>query len=239
MRAPAAARNFEPGQFYPPPELRGAGARASTASPLLIEPLRADGRLGRPGQGPPVDDRPRDRRLVAPLRDPEARRARRSSMGPTGTPTEIPANSTVHARRRRPRKRRPLLHRPEGLRDRGNRVIYFAGYKKAEDFYKRDEHRGGRRRASICSVDRGEAIPARRAPRTAASSATSSRRWSPTRRASSGERTIPLSRDRAPHRHRLGPDDGGRRARPARTCSRRTCLPGTSASRRSTRRCSA
>ena len=50
---------------------------------------------------------------------------------------------------------------------------------------------------------------------------------------------IRLSRRRAAHRDRLGPHDGGRRARPPRTSSRRTSRPATSASARSTRRCSA
>jgi NAD(P)H-flavin reductase len=43
----------------------------------------------------------------------------------------------------------------------GNRVIYFAGYKKAEDFYKRDELEAASD-VLVLSVDRGEPIPARR-----------------------------------------------------------------------------
>jgi hypothetical protein len=41
----------------------------------------------------------------------------------------------------------------------GNRVIYFAGYKKGEDFYKRDEIEAAAD-IVVFSVDRGEAIPA-------------------------------------------------------------------------------
>jgi NAD(P)H-flavin reductase len=46
-------------------------------------------------------------------------------------------------------------------RRRGNRVVYFAGYKKAEDFYKREELEAASD-VLVLSVDRGERIPARR-----------------------------------------------------------------------------
>ncbi|HTQ11850.1 MAG TPA: hypothetical protein VMI31_17440, partial [Fimbriimonadaceae bacterium] len=46
-------------------------------------------------------------------------------------------------------------------RDLGNRVVYFAGYKKAEDFYKREELEAASD-VLILSVDRGEPIPVRR-----------------------------------------------------------------------------
>ena len=60
-------------------------------------------------------------------------------MGPTGTPTEIPARRERAARRRRPRQRRAVLDRQGAASDSGNRVIYFAGYKKGEDLFKREE----------------------------------------------------------------------------------------------------
>jgi len=44
----------------------------------------------------------------------------------------------------------------KAMRDNGNRVIYFAGYKKAEDFYKRDELEAAAD-VLVLSVDRGEA----------------------------------------------------------------------------------
>jgi hypothetical protein len=83
------------------------------------------------------------------------------AMGPTGTATELPERSTVmlcggglgNA---------VLFSIGRKARELGNRVVYFAGYKKAEDFYKRAELEAAAD-ALILSVDRGEAIPARRA----------------------------------------------------------------------------
>jgi len=59
-------------------------------------------------------------------------------MGPTGTPTEIPHGEAVllaggglgNA---------VLFSIAKALKDQGNKVIYFAGYKKGEDLYKREE----------------------------------------------------------------------------------------------------
>jgi NAD(P)H-flavin reductase len=60
------------------------------------------------------------------------------AMGPTGTPTEIPKGETVllaggglgNA---------VLFSIAKALREAGNRVIYFAGYKRGEDLFKREE----------------------------------------------------------------------------------------------------
>src|SRR4029453_2704946 len=81
-------------------------------------------------------------------------------MGPTGSPTELPENSTV------------MLcgggvcdgvffSIGKKARARGNQVIYFAGYKKVEDFYKREELEAASD-VLVLSVDRGEPIRARR-----------------------------------------------------------------------------
>ena len=59
-------------------------------------------------------------------------------MGPTGTPTEIPHGEDVllaggglgNA---------VLFSIAKALRENGNRVVYFAGYKKGEDLFKREE----------------------------------------------------------------------------------------------------
>jgi hypothetical protein len=59
-------------------------------------------------------------------------------MGPTGTPTEIPSNETVllaggglgNA---------VLFSIARALKDNNCRVVYFAGYKKGEDLFKREE----------------------------------------------------------------------------------------------------
>ena len=89
-------------------------------------------------QGPAVADRARDGR-VEPAR---ARTCKTGEpvvvMGPTGTPTEIPQGENVllaggglgNA---------VLFSIAKALRDSGNRVIYFAGYKKGEDLFKRED----------------------------------------------------------------------------------------------------
>src|SRR5205814_7923797 len=59
-------------------------------------------------------------------------------MGPTGTPTEIPHGEDVllaggglgNA---------VLFSIAKALKANGNRVVYFAGYRKGEDLYKREE----------------------------------------------------------------------------------------------------
>jgi NAD(P)H-flavin reductase len=81
-------------------------------------------------------------------------------MGPTGSATELPERGTVllcggglgNA---------VLFSIGKKARERGNRVIYFAGYKKAEDFYRREEIEAAAD-VLVLSVDRGETIPARR-----------------------------------------------------------------------------
>jgi NAD(P)H-flavin reductase len=153
-------------------------------------------------------------------------------MGPTGAPTEIPKNETVllaggglgNA---------VLFSIAKALKDNGNRVVYFAGYKKGADVFKRDEIEAGTDQViwstSTPGADRA-AAPA--GPRT--SSATSCSRCSPTRTASSrpegGHRIIAIGSDGM-----MARGEGAR----ATACSRRTSSPSTSASARSTRRCSA
>jgi NADPH-dependent glutamate synthase beta subunit-like oxidoreductase/NAD(P)H-flavin reductase len=158
VRAPAAARNFQPGQFFRLQNLEGSAPRIG-GTPLLIEPCALTGAW--------VDAREGllsmialeiggSSRLCSVLKPGEPVVA----MGPTGTATELPENSTVmlcggglgNA---------VLFSIGKKARSLGNRVIYFAGYKKAEDFYKRDELEAAAD-ALILSVDRGEAIPAQR-----------------------------------------------------------------------------
>src|SRR5207248_1029783 len=81
-------------------------------------------------------------------------------MGPTGTPTEIPRDETVllaggglgNA---------VLFSIAKALKDNGCRVLYFAGYKKKADVFKRDEIEAGTDEV-IWSVDAGDAIEPRR-----------------------------------------------------------------------------
>jgi NAD(P)H-flavin reductase len=80
-------------------------------------------------------------------------------MGPTGTPTEIPSGKNVvlvggglgNA---------VLLSVAKALKERGSKVIYFAGYKKTEDLFKQSEIEAVTDQV-IWAVDSGK-IPARR-----------------------------------------------------------------------------
>ena len=82
------------------------------------------------------------------------------AMGPTGAPTEIPENETVlllggglgNA---------VLFSIAKAMRERKNRVVYFAGYKKASDVFKMDEVEASTDLV-VWSVDQGEPLKARR-----------------------------------------------------------------------------
>jgi hypothetical protein len=77
-------------------------------------------------------------------------------MGPTGTPTEIEKSENVmlaggglgNA---------VLFSIAKEMREKGNRVIYFAGYKKGEDLFKREEIEAATDQV-IWSTDMGAAI---------------------------------------------------------------------------------
>jgi NAD(P)H-flavin reductase len=81
-------------------------------------------------------------------------------MGPTGSPTEIPSGQNVmllggglgNA---------VLFSIAKGLREQGNRVVYFAGYKHGEDLFKREEIEAATDQV-IWSTDMGETIAPRR-----------------------------------------------------------------------------
>ncbi|HYK41383.1 MAG TPA: FAD-dependent oxidoreductase [Thermoanaerobaculia bacterium] len=158
VRAPAAAANFQPGQFF---RLQNLEAHAPVAggAPLLIEPLALTGAWV---------DRERgllsmialelggSSRLCSALRPGEPVLA----MGPTGAATELPKGGTVllcggglgNA---------VLFSIGKKARELGNRVLYFAGYKNADDFYKREEIEAAAD-VLVLSVDRGRNIPAQR-----------------------------------------------------------------------------
>ncbi len=159
VRAPAAARNFLPGQFF---RLQNFEARAPRigGAPLLIEPCALTGAWVDKQKGllsMIALEIGGSTRLCAALAPGEPVVA----MGPTGSATELPENGTVmlcggglgNA---------VLFSIGKRARELGNRVVYFAGYKKAEDFYKRDELEAAAD-VLVLSVDRGEPIPARRA----------------------------------------------------------------------------
>jgi NAD(P)H-flavin reductase len=158
VRAPAAAENFEPGQFFRLQNLE-TYAPSIDGSPLLIEPLALTGAWVDAGRGllsMIALELGASSRICSVLKPGEPVLA----MGPTGTATELPENGTVllaggglgNA---------VLFSIGKKARALGNRVIYFAGYKKAEDFYKREDLEAASD-VLVLSVDRGDPIPVRR-----------------------------------------------------------------------------
>jgi NAD(P)H-flavin reductase/NADPH-dependent glutamate synthase beta subunit-like oxidoreductase len=158
VRAPAAARRFRPGQFYRlqnferlAPAINDAGRRIG----LVMEGLALTGAWVDPERGllsMIALEMGVSSRLCAYLRPGEPVVV----MGPTGSPTEIPSNESVllaggglgNA---------VLFSIARALRARGNRVIYFAGYKRGEDLFKREEVEAATDQV-IWSTDTGAAI---------------------------------------------------------------------------------
>ena len=140
VKAPAAARHFEPGQFYRLQNFEAHAPRVQAGArrtPLLMEGLALTGAWVDKAQGllsMITLEMGVSSRLVAALQPGEPVVV----MGPTGAPTEIPEGQRVL-----------LLGGGLGnavqfsiaraLRARGNTVLYFAGYKKGEDLFKREE----------------------------------------------------------------------------------------------------
>jgi NADPH-dependent glutamate synthase beta subunit-like oxidoreductase/NAD(P)H-flavin reductase len=158
VRAPMAARAFRPGQFYRLQNFEASAAQRG-GQPLLIEPLaltgawvdRERGLLGLIALELGVSSR-----LLGHLRAGEEVIV----MGPTGAPTEITPHSNVllaggglgNA---------VLFSIAKEAKERGCRVIYFAGYKKGEDLFKREEIEAATD-VVVWSVDSGTPIPAGR-----------------------------------------------------------------------------
>jgi NAD(P)H-flavin reductase/NADPH-dependent glutamate synthase beta subunit-like oxidoreductase len=157
VRALAAARHFSPGQFYRLQNFESLAARAGEhADPLLMEGIaltgawvdREKGLLSLIALEMGVSSR-----LCAYLRPGEPVVV----MGPTGTPTEIPRNESVllaggglgNA---------VLFSIAKALREQGNKVLYFAGYRQGEDLFKREEIEASTDQV-IWSTDAGDEIP--------------------------------------------------------------------------------
>jgi NADPH-dependent glutamate synthase beta subunit-like oxidoreductase/NAD(P)H-flavin reductase len=158
VRAPFAARQFEPGQFFrlqnferTAPEIDGTR--------LVMEGIALTGASANPDAGLLsliVLEMGGSSRLCATLRPGEPVVV----MGPTGAPTELPQNETIllaggglgNA---------VLFSIARALKENGCRVVYFAGYKKAADVFKRNEIEAGTDQV-IWSVDAGEPIAPRR-----------------------------------------------------------------------------
>jgi NADPH-dependent glutamate synthase beta subunit-like oxidoreductase/NAD(P)H-flavin reductase len=136
VKAPAAARHFHPGQFYRLQNFESTARRAGGV-PLLMEGIALTGAWVDKERGLLsliALELGVSSRLVARLEAGE----RVVVMGPTGAPTEIPDGQNVlllggglgNA---------VLFSIAKAMREHGNRVIYFAGYKKGEDLFKRQD----------------------------------------------------------------------------------------------------
>jgi NAD(P)H-flavin reductase len=155
VRAPLAARNFHPGEFY---RLQNYETYAEEADgiKLTMEGIALTGAW--------VD---RERGLISLIVLEMGGSSRLCSllepgekvvlMGPTGTPTEIPHNQTVvlaggglgNA---------VLFSIALALKENNNKVIYFAGYRAPTDLFKRHEIEKACD-VVVWSTDRGPEIP--------------------------------------------------------------------------------
>jgi len=160
VRAPAAARGFQPGQFYRLQDFETL-APVVDGTRLQMEGLALTGAWVDRARGLLsliVLEMGSSSRLVAALRPGEPVVV----MGPTGAPSTIPKGEDVvlcggglgNA---------VLFSISKALRANGCRVVYFAGYRHAQDVFKRDEIEEATD-VVVWSVDKGSKPPkARRA----------------------------------------------------------------------------
>ena len=136
VHAPAAARGFEPGQFY---RLQNYETQARTidGTRLALEGIALTGAWKDDAQGLIgliVLEMGVSSRLCSTLQPGEPV----VLMGPTGAPTEIPSGEKVilaggglgNA---------VLFSIGRAMREAGNEVIYFGAFKRGEDIFKREE----------------------------------------------------------------------------------------------------
>jgi NAD(P)H-flavin reductase len=158
VRAPRAAENFRPGQFYRLQNYEVDSLRVEDTL-IMMEGIaltgawvdRNDGTIGLITLEVGASSR-----MCALLKAGD----RVVLMGPTGSPTEITENGTVlllggglgNA---------VLFSIARAFKEKNNRVIYFAGYKRKEDFFKREEIEANTD-IVVYSVDAGEPIATRR-----------------------------------------------------------------------------
>ena len=158
VKAPAAARHFHPGQFYRLQNFESV-ARRVNGTPLLMEGIALTGAWVDKERGLLsliALELGVSSRLVTQLRKGEPVVV----MGPTGSPTEIPSGRQIlllggglgNA---------VLFSIAKAMRENANRVVYFAGYKKGEDLFKREEIEKATDQV-IWSTDMGAAIEPRR-----------------------------------------------------------------------------
>jgi NADPH-dependent glutamate synthase beta subunit-like oxidoreductase/NAD(P)H-flavin reductase len=154
VRAPSASRHFQPGQFFRLQNFETSATQIH-GTRLAMEGLALTGAWSDPTQGLLsliVLEMGGSSRLCDMLKPGE----RVVVMGPTGTPTEIPTGETVllaggglgNA---------VLFSIARALKETGNSVVYFAGYKKRQDLFKREEIESWTDQV-IWSIDFGEMI---------------------------------------------------------------------------------
>jgi len=159
VKAPLQARKFEPGQFYRLQNFE-TSAPVVDGKRLMMEGLALTGAWVDEEKGllsMIVLEMGTSSRLCSLLKEGEEVLV----MGPTGTPTEIPENETVmlaggglgNA---------VLFSIARALREKHNRVVYFAGYKNGADLYKREEIENATDEV-IWSTDFGDEIVPHRA----------------------------------------------------------------------------
>jgi NADPH-dependent glutamate synthase beta subunit-like oxidoreductase/NAD(P)H-flavin reductase len=140
LRAPAAARAFRPGQFYRLQNYEMLAARVGSGAEttlLAMEGLAMTGAWTDPAAGLVsviALEMGGSSDLCATLKPGEPV----VLMGPTGTPTEIHANTTV-ALVGGGLGNAVLFSIGAALRAAGTKVVYFAGYKALRDRYKVEE----------------------------------------------------------------------------------------------------
>src|SRR2546421_1877664 len=160
VRAKAAARRFQPGQFYRLQNYESLCARVD-GTKLLMEGLALTGAWVDREKGLLsliVLEMGSSSRLCALLEPGEPVVV----MGPTGAPSTIPRGEDVvlcggglgNA---------VLFSISKALRSNGCRVVYFAGYKHAQDIFKRDEIEEATD-VVVWSVDKGSRPPQPRRP---------------------------------------------------------------------------
>ncbi len=158
IHAPAAARHFHPGQFYRLQNFEKF-AKEIHGTKLTMEGLALTGAWVDKEKGLLsliVLEMGSSSRLCAALKSGEPVVV----MGPTGTPTEIPENETVllaggglgNA---------VLFSIAKAMKEKNNKVIYFAGYKDGADLFKREDIEASTDQV-IWSTDTGVAIEPQR-----------------------------------------------------------------------------
>ena len=219
VRAPAAARHFQPGQFFRLQNFEALARTVERHAACMMEGLALTGAWVDKAKGLLsliVLEMGGSSRLCAGLEPGEPVVV----MGPTGTPTEIPQRRVGRRCAGGGLGNAVLFSIGKALRARGNRVLYFAAYRKREDIYKIDEIEAAADQI-VWSVDGGElpdaAPPA--GPRLPRQRRAGDAR--PTRSGELGEVTVPLADCAAHHRHRQRPHDGGGEGRAPRRC----CAP--------------